>query len=182
MTAQELYDKFPANAQSGLWKIEKTTENNMALVALIELRNNENWHWMTNRENELSTHQVYLDALDALPPNSSVLIGGLGLNYDGWCAVERPNVDRVVVIEMESDIINLVQPHITDNKTEIIESRLGIFLTNNTELFDLIWIDIFDVDSAFYQPEVNQLTEMSSNSLKPGGKLLFWRQFGPLEL
>ena len=79
--------------------------------------------------------------------HSKVLIAGLGLGMILTAIVPKPEVKKVVVVEISQDVINLVEPHIRNylgkfsSKLEIVCSDIYNYIP--IEKFNTIFFDIW---------------------------------------
>lgn len=79
--------------------------------------------------------------------HGKVLIAGLGLGMVLTTIVPKPEVERVVVVEISQDVINLVEPHIRNylgklsQKLEIVKSDIYEYVP--TGKFNTIFFDIW---------------------------------------
>jgi len=79
--------------------------------------------------------------------HGKVLIAGLGLGMILTTIVPKPEVEKVVVVELSQDVIDLVEPHIRNylgefsSKLEIVHSDIFDYIP--TEKFNTIFFDIW---------------------------------------
>lgn len=101
--------------------------------------------WMTDLPIEQQQHDNELKGVT----HGSVLIGGLGVGYAVNILAARPDIKRIVVVELSQDVINLVGDHIKDpeGKVEIVQADLMDFVKVNTESFDFAFYDIWQSDA-----------------------------------
>jgi len=87
-----------------------------------------------------SPQEMFLqkDAYDKA--HGKVLTSGLGIGMFTMMAAKKGNVDKVTVVEIEPDVIDLVP--ITHPKVEIINDDIWSYLRTTDETFDFIYIDI----------------------------------------
>jgi len=100
--------------------------------------------WMTDLPIEQEQHDLALE-----PVYGSVLVGGLGVGYAANTLAARDDVDRVVVVELSSDVVKLVKPHIIDphGKVEVLNVDLFDYLKRDIdEEFDYAFFDIWQSD------------------------------------
>ena len=102
-----------------------------------------------------------------------VLILGLGLGLELAELLPLPAVERVVVVEVFRDVIDLIGPRWASPKLEILEGNA--FSYEPAGLFDAIWIDIWATVAGSYWPEVVRLRARYERFLAPGGWLGVWR-------
>lgn len=79
--------------------------------------------WMSNTPAEVFAHYEILRNMKFSAPNASVLIHGLGLGMVLQAALETENVSSVDVVEIDTDLIDMVGPFYRnmaeENKTEL---------------------------------------------------------------
>ena len=92
---------------------------------------------MSNTQMEINSH---LEAF--CRATGTVLIAGLGLGMYLYIIKDLKDVKRIIVVEKEKDIIDLIGKYFIDDKIEIINA--DIFEYETDEHFDFIWIDIWD--------------------------------------
>ena len=103
--------------------------------------------WMSDYPIE----QVQLDRdMDGL--RGDVLVGGLGLGYVVTALAQRPEVERVVVVELSEAVIDLVWPHTLKgkaarSKVELVHGDLFKYLKRTPASFDGALYDIWASDS-----------------------------------
>lgn len=79
--------------------------------------------------------------------HGNVLIAGLGIGMILTKIVPKPEVSKVVVVELEQDVINLVEPHIRNYlgydsaKLEIVKGDIYSYIA--TMKFNTIYFDIW---------------------------------------
>jgi hypothetical protein len=72
--------------------------------------------------------------------HGKVLIGGLGLGMSPSLFANKENVSKVVVVEIDKDVIKLCKPK--NKKIRVIHEDIWKFLEKTEEKFDYIYIDI----------------------------------------
>lgn len=92
--------------------------NNAALTLLQENKSGDQWKdWMVNSPYEWYAMGEY--AMRTIPSN--VLIGGLGLALILHHLTLRKELEKITVIELNKDVIQMVSPYVpNDNRIEII--------------------------------------------------------------
>ena len=70
-----------------------------------------------------------------------VLIGGLGLGYAIDKIADDPTVDKVDVVEIEKDIIDLVKPHLHFKKINVIHADIFKYLATTKKKYNYIFLD-----------------------------------------
>lgn len=103
--------------------------------------------WMSDTPDERRDHRYVSRHL-----KGHVLIGGLGMGMFALFAALRPEVEKVTVIEINPDIIDLVLPHlhkamksqgINPDKLVVIEDDLLAWKPPKGEKYQCIWFDIW---------------------------------------
>ena len=107
--------------------------------------------YMSNTPAEVRDHYGFIRAA-----KGSVLIAGLGLGMVIKALLDKPEVTRIVVVELSQDVIDLVGPAYTkDSRVEIICE--DIFKFKTSEHFDYAWFDIWPDICADNYPEMKKL-------------------------
>jgi hypothetical protein len=79
--------------------------------------------------------------------HGDVLIAGLGLGMILWPILAKPDVNRVFVVEIEQDVIDLIEPtlkaHPTRSKLNIERGNILAWRPNYHPSFGAIWFDIW---------------------------------------
>ena len=97
---------------------------------------------MSNTRDELRDIRHYRAKIAEV--SGSVLINGLGL---GICVVEalkNPNITDITVIEIEQDVIDLIAPHIKDERLSIIHHDCFTYKPPKDKRYQVVWHDIWD--------------------------------------
>lgn len=97
-----------------------------------------------------SERQLVSIPLNLSPNSKRVLIGGLGVGFSLQEALNNPNVDEVVILEIEPKIIEWNYSYISrlkgidlmDSRIRIVQNDLLTWLNCTEELFDVVCIDI----------------------------------------
>lgn len=128
--------------------------------------------WMTVTPNEINTMKEPVSLA-----NGKVLTLGLGLGYFAFSCAEKPEVEKVTVIEKNKDVIQLFNKKILPffsypEKIEIIESDGFKFMENPTKTdFDFIFCDLWhDVSDGL--PMIERLKEYEKNF--PSATFRYW--------
>lgn len=134
-----------------------------------------------------SERRLVSAALEACRSPRSVLIGGLGVGFSLQEALKAKQVERVTVLEIESQIVEwnrtVLAPvsgySLEDERTRIIEDDLLSWLAATEERFDAICLDIDNGPDWTVYEENHRLYEhfglhQLKNRLNPGGTLSFW--------
>jgi len=127
---------------------------------------------MTNTPMEIRTNQEIIKEA-----KGNVLIGGLGLGIILTAIAEKKEVTKIVVVEKESDVINLVVPFLTKktkSKVKIINEDVFNFTTE--EKFDVLYFDIWNTISYKNYDDMKLLTEKYRKNRNKNSKLLHWRK------
>ena len=100
--------------------------------------------WMSVTPNEINTIDKAIKS-----SKGKVLTFGLGLGYFSYMASLKSDVERIDIVEIDKDVINLFQNNIlplfeTRNKINIINEDAYKFLDNLSDSnYDYIFIDIY---------------------------------------
>jgi hypothetical protein len=121
--------------------------------------------WMEQRSNMEFCNQAKGD----------VLVAGLGIGMVLLAVQANPEVDRIVVVEKEQEVIDLVEPQLPLNKKVIIVND-DIFEYHPQHKFDTIYFDIWDGISADNLPDMRRLHRKASKWRKEGGWVGSWRR------
>ena len=96
---------------------------------------------MSNTPAELNDHYEY-ELKVGQKDCKTVLINGLGLGCALSMALKNPYIEKITVVEISQDVINLVSPYINDSRVQIICE--DAYLYKPTENYDVVWHDIWD--------------------------------------
>jgi len=123
---------------------------NDAVLTLLQERVGDAWRdWMVDSPYEWYAMVEY--AMRTEPSN--VLVGGLGLGLILNCLADRKDLDMIKVVEINTDVINMISPHLPrDKRIEIIQGdffKVVPKLSRNGETFNTVIVDIW----AGYVPE-----------------------------
>lgn len=101
--------------------------------------------WMTITPNEVETMREPI-----AKSHGKVLTLGLGLGYFAFHASEKPEVERVVVVERSRDVIDIFRTYLlpqfpNGNKLEIVEADAFLYMQNEMprEKFDFVFADLW---------------------------------------
>lgn len=102
---------------------------------------------MSDTPDEIADH---LEAVQLA--SGRVLINGLGLGMVAKAMLERPEVERVTVVELSADVIKLVGPSLkayTDaGRLTIVQADAYAYTPPKGERFTVVWNDIWDTISS----------------------------------
>jgi spermidine synthase len=104
-----------------------------------------------------------------------VFIAGLGLGMILWPILAKPEVLRVVVVEMNPDVINLVGPH-TPKDPRLTIVQADAFAYKPTTKFDVIYFDIWPSTTTDNLPEMAKLHRRYGRFLQTGGWMESWQR------
>jgi hypothetical protein len=93
---------------------------------------------MSDDPHELSRH---LHA--AMSARGNVLVTGLGLACVLRMLQTNPNVERITVVEISRDVIDLVWPHTPHDRVELIHADAIDFLRKTKRTWDCAWHDVW---------------------------------------
>src|SRR5579875_3796861 len=126
-------------------------------------------------------------ALDRHPAPRSLLIGGLGVGFTVDEAVRDSRLERIVVVEVEPDLVRWHRSHLAavcpgildDERVEVVVADLYDVLRSDATRYDALCLDVdngpgwtvFDGNAAFYDDAGVRLL---ADRLDPGGVLAVW--------
>lgn len=110
--------------------------------------------------------------------NGNVLIAGLGIGMIVLAIQDKPEVEKITIVELEQDVINLILPSLPINeKVNVICSDIHDFETD--EKFDVVYCDIWNnIDGENYE-EMKKLTRKFKSKINRENKESFighWRK------
>jgi hypothetical protein len=108
--------------------------------------------WMSDSPNEIWEQ---IRAIRRL--RGRVLIGGLGLGVMVKAALERADVTRVDVVELNQEIIDLVGPHYRDPRLTIHHANMMEWCPTSAARWDVAWFDIWPTISGANLPQMIEL-------------------------
>jgi len=146
------------DGKSGQWYVEKfTVEDNISKTIFnmhaggrgvpsgtyTRLMRDNSWNnpMMSDTPAEIYDHLDSIYKIQEL--GGRVLINGLGLGCILKAALSFPNVERVDVIELEQDIINLVAPSYPDPRVHIYHEDAYEIKWAKTDRWSVAWHDIW---------------------------------------
>lgn len=74
--------------------------------------------------------------------HGNILINGLGMGCVITVLLQNPKVTKITVIENSKDVIDLVAPHFSDARLNIIHEDAFKYVPPKGERFDFVWHDI----------------------------------------
>lgn len=86
-----------------------------------------------------------------------VLLNGLGLGMVLGAILRLPQVERVTVVELEQDVIDLVGPHYACDRLEIVKASAFDYQPPKAIRYGAVWHDIWDGISADNLPDMTRL-------------------------
>lgn len=107
-------------------------------LTFIDAKDGKRKVMMSNTPMEVSTNREAYDAA-----TGDVLINGLGMGMLLEAILHKPGVRSVRVIEREQEVIDLVGPHFTDPRVQIIKADAMEYRPNKGEHFNYAWHDIW---------------------------------------
>lgn len=94
--------------------------------------------WMSD------THHEQRSNLEAVHrAHGRVLVGGLGLGMVVVAMLNKPQVERVTVIERDKRVIQLVATQLADERLEVVEGDVFTWRPPSATLYDTIYFDIW---------------------------------------
>jgi spermidine synthase len=137
-----------------------------------------------NGESERSLVKM---SLDASPNPRRVLIGGLGVGFSLAEALRHPQVEQVVVVEIEEKIIEWNTTHLapfsqhalSNPRTQVVHADLLEYIRSTEDTFDCICLDIDNGPDWTVTEDNKSLYEENglaalSRLLRPEGVITFW--------
>lgn len=110
---------------------------------------------MSNTPMEVRTNEAFIRNA-----RGNVLINGLGLGMVLSAILRKPEVESVTVVEIASEVIELVGPSFRDDaRVQIVHADALTYRPEKDERFDCIWHDIWDYICASNLPQMHQLHE-----------------------
>lgn len=104
--------------------------------------------WMSDTSDERRDHWAPVHHA-----KGQVLIAGLGLGMVALACALKPDVDKVTVIEINTDVTALVLPYLRDalrkagqdpDKLVIIEADIYTWKPPKGQMYDCIWFDVWE--------------------------------------
>lgn len=105
-----------------------------------------------------------------------VLISGLGVGMILVPILDKPEVTKVTVLEKYQDVIDLVSPHLTHPKLEIIQADVFDYRPAKGTKYDVIYHDIWPVLSTNDLVAMTKLHRKYGRYLATGGWQESWRR------
>lgn len=161
-----LYDRIPAQ-RIGKFEIIKDGTN----ITLFE-HSYPSLNWMGNCTEEWRLYRRLRKFA-----SKKVLIAGLGLGFDILNVADKKKVTSVVVVEKSQAIIDLVWPYISHRKAIIVHNNILEYLRTTGERFNVIYFDIFPGGCEDFPKRTRELRLAAQTRLRPGGRILFFREF-----
>ena len=99
--------------------------------------------WMSDTPDEIRDQRGVLNAMSQ-PDTQSVLIGGLGLGISVKMALAQPHVERIDVVELDGDVLQLVGEHYaTDPRVHLHHADVLSIKWPVGSQWDVAWFDIW---------------------------------------
>lgn len=92
-----------------------------------------------------------------LAASGHCLINGLGIGMCLAAILNKPNVTKVTVVEIDEHIIQLVGPHYDDPRVTIIHSSAFDYKPPKGEIYGAVWHDIWDAITEDNLPGMERL-------------------------
>ncbi len=144
--------------RSGKWYVEKFEVKNDVEHAIFNIHSmgrsvpvgtytrlmyDHGWHnpMMSDTPAEMHDHATAIYKIERL--GGRVLINGLGLGCILKATLSFPNVERVDVVELEQDIINLVAPSYPDLRVHIYHADAYTIQWDKSDKWTVAWHDIW---------------------------------------
>lgn len=124
-------------------------------------------------------HWLGMQELASLAMPGSVLVAGLGLGLILHHLVKRDDIDKIVVIEIDPEVISFISPYIPkDSRINIINANFFTFCFDNKVHYNTAIIDLWvlsDKSSKAERERVEQNMIISSGLSKDfSDKVLIW--------
>ena len=108
---------------------------------------------MSDTDAERQDHLGFVQAA-----TGHILINGLGLGMCVAATLNKPDVTKVTVVEIDPDVISLIAPHYqNDPRLEVIKSCAFNYKPPKGVRYGAVWHDIWDDICADNLPEMHQL-------------------------
>lgn len=86
-----------------------------------------------------------------------VFVAGLGLGMIAHAILQKPEVTKVVIVENNSDLIEVVGPRLADPRLTIIEADAREWKPEKGVKFDVIYFDIWSKYGPEHLPEIRKM-------------------------
>ena len=124
--------------------------------------------WMSAEQSEVSCMDAHAKAA-----YGDILIAGLGLGVLPWLAAKNRNVRTITVVEIRSEVVELVAPVIENKKTRIVCGDIWEHINGSPGAYDFIDLDIWpDVGTAVLS--IGETRSRCAKALKPNGIVRAW--------
>lgn len=107
---------------------------------------------MSNTPAEIDDHRYFIYRAEG-----DVLINGLGLGVCVFGLLKRDRIDSITVIEISSEVIDLVAPYIKDDRVTIINADALEYKSPKGKRYHSVWHDIWDDICADNLPDMHKL-------------------------
>ncbi|WP_341744719.1 hypothetical protein [Azonexus hydrophilus] len=150
-------------AAIGPWRIESFTTNQHDIHSLLRGRGVPIGQTYTRlmRGNTVVMSDTPAEMRDHLPAyfaaQGSCLINGLGLGMLLKSILKKPEVTDITVIELSKEVIDLVAPHYTDPRIQIIHASAFDYQPPKGKQYGMVWHDIWDYICEDNLPEMHTL-------------------------
>lgn len=73
-----------------------------------------------------------------------VLVAGLGMGLVAAMLADRPDIERVTVVEIASEVIEIIRPHLSSRKIEVVRADFRQWIKEaNTDCYSFVILDIW---------------------------------------
>lgn len=128
--------------------------------------------WMTDLPIEI---RQIKDFLQKYNPKGTILIGGLGLGLIAHFLAKKRNVQNIVIIEINPNIINLVEPYLPKKCHVIKKNIYNYFIDIQTWNYDYAFIDCWQGTSATtWWKEILPLKRRLGNKFGLNNNVHYW--------
>ena len=107
---------------------------------------------MSDTPDEMRDHSVAVRKA-----RDHVLVNGLGLGLVVAEILARPVVTKLTVVEIDQNVIDLVAPHLTDPRLEIVKNSAYDYRPPKGVRYGAVWHDIWDDLCGDNLPEMTKL-------------------------
>lgn len=85
------------------------------------------------------------------------LVNGLGLGMVAKAILNKPQVERLTIVEISKEVIDLVAPHVADPRLEIVNSCAFAYQPPKGVRYGMVWHDIWDDICGDNLPQMHKL-------------------------
>ena len=114
--------------------------------------------------------------------SGTVLVAGLGLGYIATLLSQKKSVNKVIIVELNKDVIELVWKHIKTSKMEIIHKDIWDYLKETKQRFDYVYLDTWSGtgETEFYETTLPMrrasYAVLKKEIKQPRKRVLAWKE------